>query len=80
MHGVADAAEARRLYDAALANGKWSAKSYPPPPYRYPEGMADPRELPGLAPRLLERGWREDDIRKLLGLNWLRVFRAVWGE
>ncbi|MDA0676274.1 MAG: membrane dipeptidase, partial [Proteobacteria bacterium] len=29
--------------------------------------------------RLVERGFSETDIRKVLGGNWLRVFAAVWG-
>jgi len=32
-----------------------------------------------LTERLLERGFSEADVRKVLGLNWLRVYRAVWG-
>lgn len=27
---------------------------------------------------LLKRGYREEDIRKILGLNWLRVFKETW--
>ncbi len=42
--------------------------------------MATPRELPNLTARLLARGYRADDVRKLIGGNWLRVMRTVWGE
>jgi membrane dipeptidase len=38
-------------------------------------GLARERDLPNLTGRLVERGWAEPDIRKVLGLNWLRVFR-----
>jgi membrane dipeptidase len=38
--------------------------AYPPPPHHYP----------------LERGYREPDVRKILGENWLRAMRAVWGR
>lgn len=38
-------------------------------------GLARERDLPNLTERLVERGWPEPDIRKLLGENWLRVFR-----
>jgi membrane dipeptidase len=79
QHPVADPAEAERLYRAALANGKWSAASYPPPPYHYPDAIPTPREMPNLTRALLDRGYREDDIRKILGGNWVRVFHAVWG-
>jgi membrane dipeptidase len=40
-------------------------------------GLARERDLPNLTERLVERGWAEADIRKLLGENWLRVFRAL---
>jgi len=39
-------------------------------------GLARERDLPALTERLLERGWTEEDVRKVLGGNWLRVFRA----
>jgi membrane dipeptidase len=40
-------------------------------------GLARERDLPSLTERLVERGWAEANIRKLLGENWLRVFRAL---
>jgi membrane dipeptidase len=40
-------------------------------------GLSRERDLPNLTERLVERGWAEADIRKLLGENWLRVFRAL---
>jgi membrane dipeptidase len=38
-------------------------------------GLARERDLPNLTERLIERGWAEADVRKVLGENWLRVFR-----
>ena len=38
-------------------------------------GLARERDLPNLTERLVGRGWPEADVRKLLGENWLRVFR-----
>jgi membrane dipeptidase len=40
-------------------------------------GLARERDLPNLTERMLERGWAEVDVRKVLGENWLRVFRAL---
>ena len=40
-------------------------------------GLAGTRDLPNLTGRMLERGWAEPDVRKALGENWLRVFRAL---
>jgi membrane dipeptidase len=39
-------------------------------------GFGRERDLPNLTARLLERGWSEADVRKVLGENWLRVFRS----
>jgi len=36
--------------------------------------------MPNLISRLLERGYSESDVRKVLGGNWLRVMRSVWAE
>ena len=33
-----------------------------------------------LTARLLARGYKSDDVRKIVGGNWMRVFREVWGE
>ncbi|MGN6523571.1 MAG: dipeptidase [Actinomycetes bacterium] len=42
-------------------------------------GLETPAGLPLVTEELLRRGWPEDDIRKVLGGNWLRVFRAELG-
>ena len=40
-------------------------------------GLARERDLPNLTEVLVKRGWTEPDVRKVLGENWLRVFRAL---
>ncbi|MHB8642026.1 MAG: dipeptidase [Gaiellaceae bacterium] len=40
-------------------------------------GLARTRDLPNLTETLAVRGWSEPDLRKVLGANWLRVFRAL---
>jgi membrane dipeptidase len=40
-------------------------------------GLAHTRDLPNVTAKLLERGWPEADVRKVLGENWLRVFRET---
>jgi membrane dipeptidase len=72
--------EAKRVYDKFVADGVWRSNTYGPPPHYYPAGIETPRTLPALTARLLERGFDADATRKVLGLNWLRVYRAVWGE
>ena len=42
-----------------------------------PEGLKDVSAYPALVEGLLRRGYSEDDIRKILGLNLLRVWAAV---
>jgi len=80
MHPIASDEDAMRNYNASLAVGRWSSASYPPPPYYYPEGIGTPREMSNLTARLVERGYKLEDVRKIMGENWLRVFRTVWGE
>jgi membrane dipeptidase len=74
----ADASRARALYEQRLEAGRWRPENYPPPPYRYPKGIEVPSKLGALTAALLARGYREDDVRKILGLNLLRVFERVW--
>jgi membrane dipeptidase len=76
--GIASDEEARVDYEKLKRTGVWGA-AYPPPPHRYPAGIETPRTLPNLTLRLLERGYSESDVRKILGGNWLRVMQSVWG-
>lgn len=78
--GVADDDAAQRMYDELVANGSWNPETYPPPPYHYPEGIETPRTLPNLTHRLLQRGYNAEQVKKIIGGNWLRVFREVWGS
>ena len=54
----------------------------------YPELAGTDGHLPGLdsviyfkdlTQGLLDRGYSQDNVRKILGGNWLRLFRTVWG-
>lgn len=47
---------------------------------RQVEGFDDYGDLPGALGALEGRGYRPDDIAKIMGGNYLRVFRQVWGE
>lgn len=44
---------------------------------RLPDGLEDATRLPWITYGLLRRGWREADVRKVLGLNALRVLEAA---
>ncbi len=80
QHGVESDAVALARYEQRIKDGHWRREEYPPPPYYYPAGIETPRTLARLTQRLAERGFGAEDIRKVLGLNWLRVFRTVWGS
>ncbi len=43
-----------------------------------PKGMETPAEFPNLVVALINRGYESEDITKILGGNWLRLFEQVW--
>lgn len=42
------------------------------------EGLMNMANMPNIIDHLLQRGYKECDIKKILGENWLRVFRETW--
>lgn len=72
--------ESIALYDSFVRAGHWTPETYPRPPYYHPEGLESPEQLPNLTRALLDRGFSESDVRKIMGENWVRVLREVWGE
>jgi membrane dipeptidase len=51
-----------------------------PPGLGYEAGvrMIPPEQLPEIVERLLQLGYTDENLRGLLGGNWLRVAKAVW--
>ncbi len=45
-----------------------------------PAGLRELKDYPNLTAALLQAGWPETRIRKVLGENWLRLLREVWGR
>lgn len=45
-----------------------------------PEGIRTIGELPNLTAAMARAGWHESRIAKIIGGNWLRVFKEVWGN
>jgi membrane dipeptidase len=66
-------------YAAAIKSGRWRADEYPPPPHIYPAGIEDASGFPNITRELLRRGYRDEDVLKVLGGNWVRVFTDIWG-
>jgi membrane dipeptidase len=53
---------------------------YPRPPWIYPAGIDGFSAIPNVTRGLVERGYGDEDVRKIVGGNFLRVFRTVWGR
>lgn len=76
--GVADDDTATQIYNFLLDSGSWNREEYPSPPWHWPEGIEMPEKLENLTIGLYERGYSEDEIKGILGLNVIRVFKEVW--
>ena len=44
-----------------------------------PLGLQTLGEYPNLTDAMLRGGWSENKVRKIMGENWLRLLREVWG-
>lgn len=49
-----------------------------PYPVVYPRGLESPEQLSNVAQGLSRRGYDREDVAKVLGGNWLRLFGEVW--
>ena len=49
------------------------------PVYAYVPGLESIAGMPLVTEGLVRRGYKAEDIAKILGLNWVRVYRQVWG-
>lgn len=73
-----DAEKALKNYNYFINRGIWNPKNYPPPPHKYPIDLETPDKIANLTYKLFERGYSEENIRKILGENLLRVFSETW--
>ena len=60
----------------AQANRVAVGRTVWPMPYAVPDSAHMGQVTAGLA----KRGYRDEDIQKVLGLNWLRYFQKIWGN
>ena len=42
-----------------------------------PTGIEDTSQFPNLIAEMLSRGWSEDDVKQVVGLNMIRVIQQV---
>jgi membrane dipeptidase len=49
-------------------------------PILNPKGIRQAREFPNITQALMKRRYAERDIKKIMGENWLRLYREVWVE
>ena len=45
-----------------------------------PKGIRTLGEFPNLTATMLKHGWSESKIKKIMGENWVRILKDVWGE
>jgi membrane dipeptidase len=83
-----DQTETREWYTAqgvgidpnpSLERAERVAPSHTYPVYRYVPGLESITGMPLITEGLVGRGYNPEDIAKILGFNWLRVYREVWG-
>ena len=65
-----------------LMAGKLKGSTVFPLPYPIPlpAGLARADEMPNLTAGLVGRGYSEEDVQKIMGLNVFRLFERVWKE
>jgi membrane dipeptidase len=68
----------KAIYEKLVQDGTWNPRDYPPPPWFYPEGIEMPEKLPNLTTGLLKRGYSEENVKMILALNLIRIFKEVW--
>jgi membrane dipeptidase len=56
----------------------YDPETYPLPPWTYPKNIDDISKTPNFTRGLISRGYSEKDIKKILGENFIRVFKQVW--
>lgn len=57
----------------------YDPRVYPPPPWEYPTGIRGFADMPNITAGLMRRGYTHEQVRGILGENFLRVYGVVWG-
>lgn len=69
-----------RVYEPPLDPILYKSEAYPPLPWKYAQGLESIAKISNVTRGLVEREYPLEGIRKIMGENWLRVYREVWGE
>ncbi len=48
--------------------------------YKYAKGLRTIIDLPNIALGLVARGYSDNEVKGVLGLNWIRSFKKCWGN
>ena len=48
--------------------------------YVFVEGAETMRRMPNIAREMVRRGYTDQEIQKVLGLNLMRVYQKVWKD
>jgi membrane dipeptidase len=73
--------QSKEWFDTLMAQQgtKWNPRRLDyPDTVTHPRGIETPDKLPCVADELVSRGYKEVDIKKILGGNFLRIFQETW--
>ncbi|MYD41781.1 MAG: peptidase M19, partial [Acidimicrobiia bacterium] len=66
------------IHAEMIASGDWSIEDYPDDSGTYPIGLETPAQIPNITKELVKRGYPAEAIEKILGHNWIELFKKVW--
>lgn len=70
--------EVARLKIQDAADDLWSPGDIPPHPWGFAPGIETPSTMVNFTAALLRHGFSDEDVRKIMGGNFLRVYSQVW--
>ena len=69
--------EQQMFYDDLMTKNFLEPGAWPPPPWVFP--VKTPAEMPLLEAGLLEHGFSSEETAKIMGENFARVLKQIWG-
>ncbi|MYJ15318.1 MAG: hypothetical protein F4085_01965, partial [Acidimicrobiia bacterium] len=61
-----------------FASGDWCIEDYPDDSGTYPIGLETTAQITNITKELVKRGYPAEAIEKILGHNWIELFKKVW--